>query len=60
MLSNKSLKSILIELDENRDDYKESKIIMEKKGFKLFEKKVGKFNYQKFKSTYNHIFVRSI
>ena len=58
-LMNNSLKSILIELDENRKDYRESINSLEKKGFKILEKKVCELNNKKFNSTYNHIFVRS-
>ena len=59
LLTNKSLKSILIELDEKRKDYESSKFMIEQSGFKLAEKKQSNiFNQGPFLSTFNHIFIR--
>ena len=59
LLTNKRLKSILIELDEKRKDYESSKFLIEQSGFKLAEKTHSKiFNQGPFSSTFNHIFIR--
>jgi len=59
LLKNKTLKSILIELDETREDYESSKTLIQQSGFKLVEKTHAKiFDQGKFSSTYNHIFKR--
>ena len=59
LLKNKELKSILIELDTNREDYKNSIKLIEEGGFKLKEKTHEKEFYEgNFASIYNHIFVR--
>lgn len=50
------LKSVLIELDEKRSDYKESILFIESFGFKLQEKTNSNFSSAKFSSTFNHIF----
>ena len=59
LLTNKNLKSILIELDEKRKDYESSRFLIEQSGFKLAEKTNSKiFNQGAFSSTFNHIFIR--
>ena len=55
----KSLKSLLIELDEKRSDYKSSISIIEKSGLKLIQKSRSSiFDNSKFSTTYNHIFIK--
>ena len=52
-----SLKSLLIELDEKRSDYKSSLSMLEESGFKLIQKRRSPiFLNTKFSNTYNHIF----
>lgn len=52
-----SLKSLLIELDETRSDYKSSISMIEESGFKLIQKRHAPiFQKTKFSTTYNHIF----
>ena len=54
-----SLRSLLIELDEKRSDYKSSISIIEKSGLKLIQKtRSSIFENSKFSTTYNHIFVK--
>lgn len=61
LLKNKSLKSILIELDETRGDYESSKNLIQQSGFKLVDKThAAIYNQGKFSSFYNHIFKREI
>ena len=51
------LKSILIELDENRSDYYSSLEIIKSCGFRLFKKTHSTmFDQTRFSTTYNHIF----
>ncbi len=58
-LSMESLKSLLIELDETRSDYKYSISMIEKSGFKLIQKTHPTiFKDSEFSTTYNHIFRR--
>ena len=58
LLKNKTLQSILLELDETRGDYESSKNLIQKSGFKLVEKtNPAKFEPRAF-SAYNHIFKR--
>ncbi len=60
-LKNKILKSILIELDETREDYESSIALIEKSGFKLEEKTHAQmFDKGRFSSVFNHIFIRSV
>ena len=59
LLKNKTLKSILIELDETREDYESSKTLIQHSGFKLIEKiNADMYGQSKFSSTYNHIYER--
>ncbi len=59
LLENKTLKSILIELDETREDYESSKTLIQQSGFNLVEKThAAVYNQGKYSSTYNHIFKR--
>ena len=59
LLKNKTLKSILIELDETREDYESSKTLIQQSGFKLIKKTHAEmYNQGKYSSTYNHIFKR--
>lgn len=59
LLKNKTLKSILIELDETREDYESSKTLIQQSGFKLIEKThAAMFDHGKFSTTFNHIFKR--
>jgi len=59
LLKNKTLKSILIELDESRGDYESSKTLIQQSGFNLVEKTHSQtYNQGKYSSTYNHIFKR--
>ena len=52
-----SLKSLLIELDENRSDYKSSLSMIEESGLKLIQKRRSPiFENTIFSTTYNHIF----
>ena len=54
-----SLRSLLIELDEKRSDYKSSISIIEKSGLKLIQKSRSSiFDNSKFSTTYNHIFIK--
>ena len=58
-LKNKNLKSILIELDEEREDYELSKNLIEQSGFKLMEKTNSViFTNGKFSTVFNHIYIR--
>lgn len=57
-LLNKSLKSILIELEETRSDYLPSIKLIEDSGFKLFKKANFSKARNDFMSIYNHIFIR--
>jgi len=57
-LKNQSLKSILIELGEDLDSYKESISIIEQSGFKLIEKTNSIIGNSRFSKIYNHIFSR--
>lgn len=59
LLENKSLKSILIELDEAREDYESSKYLIEQSGFKLVEKTHAEiFSQGNYSSVFNHIYKR--
>ena len=59
LLKNKALKSILIELDETREDYESSKTLIQDSGFRLLEKThADVYNKGKYSSTFNHIFER--
>ena len=59
LLSSIYLKSILVELDELRDDYSKSIELIEKADFYLIEKTNSEiFNRGKFSTTFNHIFKR--
>ena len=59
LLKNKTLKSILIELDETREDYESSKTLIQDSGFRLLEKThADVYNKGKYSSTFNHIFER--
>ena len=52
-----SLKSLLIELDEKRSDYKSTLSMIEESGLKLIQKRRSPiFENTKFSTTYNHIF----
>ena len=60
LLKNKNLKSILVELNEKKEDYELSKNLIQQNGFNLVEKtratlyeKGSKLSY-----IYNHIFMR--
>ena len=54
-----SLRSLLIELDEKRSDYKSSISIIEKSGLKLIQKSRSSiFDNTKFSTTYNHLFIK--
>ena len=58
-LLNKSLKSILIELDETKKNYLSSLQIIEQSGFTLAKKThSAMFDQGKFSTIYNHIFIR--
>lgn len=58
-LKSKYLKSLLVELDESRSDYKASLKLITKSGLVLSEKVHAEmFNNSEYSSTYNHIFVR--
>ena len=60
-LKNKILKSILIELDETREDYESSIALIEESGFTLEEKTHAQmFDKGTFSSVFNHIFIRSV
>ena len=59
-LANKNLNSVLIELDEKRNDYEESLNIFHENNFYLKEKMHSKlFNSGKYSTTYNHIFIKA-
>ncbi|MEW6614431.1 MAG: FkbM family methyltransferase [Thermodesulfobacteriota bacterium] len=60
-LTDKRLKSVLVELDTDRKDYcKEVIDILENSGLKFFKKQhAPEFDNSKFSNVYNHIFVRS-
>tara|TARA_B100000886_G_scaffold93274_1_gene61666 strand:- start:22867 stop:23691 length:825 start_codon:yes stop_codon:yes gene_type:complete len=59
LLNSNYLKSILVELDEIREDYSQSISLIEKAGFNLIEKTNSEiFNRGKFSKTFNHIFKR--
>ena len=56
-LRSESLKSLLIELDETRSDYKSSISMIKEGGFKLIQKTHSPIcENTKFSTTYNHIF----
>jgi len=58
-LKNPLLKSLLIELDENRHDYHESIHLLHNLGFQLTEKShAPQYDTGRFSSIYNHIFYR--
>lgn len=58
-LKSKKLKSLLVELDESRKDYKDSLEIIESSGLVLTEKTHAEmFNIPPFNSTFNHLFKR--
>ena len=58
-LKNKNLKSILVELDEEREDYELSKNLIEQSGFKLMEKTNSVISVNgKFSTIFNHIYIR--
>ncbi len=59
LLFSNSLKSILVELDEVREDYSDAIALIEEAGFILVEKTNSEiYNREEFSSTYNHIFKR--
>ncbi len=59
-LKSESLKSILVELDELRNDYQDSIALIQSCGFELINKTHAKmFDNSDYRSTYNHIFKRS-
>ena len=58
-LKMESLKSLLVELDEKRSDYKSSISMIERCGLKLFLKSRSSiFDKSKFSTTYNHLFIK--
>ena len=58
-LQSQDLKSILVELDESRGDYKKAIKLISKNGFKLLKKTHAEiYDKSNFSSTYNHIFTR--
>lgn len=59
LLQNPSVKSLLVELEEKRNDYKESIELIESCGFKLIRKWVPDWNFNGERRTMNnHIFFR--
>ena len=59
LLNSNNLKSILVELDEVREDYFKSISLIQEAGFILVEKTNSEyFNVGKFSTTFNHIFRR--